>query len=65
MDQQVPQLMGVSKAILENGSRTAKTALQDVLRVVVVFCHQEESNWPLGDMAKLKKKFDDLFGATR
>lgn len=46
---EVPALMGVSKAILEN----------------VVFVHQEESNWPLGDSAGLKKKFDDIFSATK
>ncbi|CEM06880.1 unnamed protein product [Vitrella brassicaformis CCMP3155] len=49
MDAQVPLVMGISKAILEN----------------VIFCHQEDSDWPLQDMGKLKKKFDDLFGATR
>ena len=31
----------------------------------VIFCHQEDSCWPLGDMASLKKKFDSLFDATR
>lgn len=41
--------MGVSKPILEN----------------VIFCHQEDSNWPLGDPATLKKKFDEIFAATR
>eukprot|EP01068_Selenidium_serpulae_P000935 Selendium_serpulae@DN11658_c0_g1_i1.p1 len=49
MDIQVPNLMGVRKAILEN----------------VVFCHQEDSNWPLQDMKQLKKRFDDLFGSAR
>ena len=46
---EVPIMMGVSKAILEN----------------VVFVHQEESNWPLGEGAILKKKFDDIFSATK
>ena len=45
----VPDMMGVSKAILEN----------------VVFVHQEESNWPLGEAATLKKKFDEIFSATK
>eukprot|EP00915_Cephaloidophora_sp_WS-2016_P009768 GHVH01014053.1.p1 GENE.GHVH01014053.1~~GHVH01014053.1.p1 ORF type:complete len:889 (-),score=189.85 GHVH01014053.1:594-3260(-) len=49
IDDQIPGLIGIPKAILEN----------------VVFVHQEESFWPLGDVAKLKKKFDDLFGATQ
>lgn len=45
----VPQLMGVSHAILEN----------------VVFCHQEDSNWCLGDDATLKRKFDEIFASAR
>ena len=49
MDEEVPLLLGVSKAILEN----------------VIFCHQEESNWPLSEPAALKKKFDDIFEATK
>jgi len=49
LDKQVPFLMGVSKAIMEN----------------VIFCHQEESSWPLGDPASLKKKFDDIFESSR
>ncbi|WVQ73482.1 hypothetical protein IAR50_003054 [Cryptococcus sp. DSM 104548] len=49
MDEEVPYLMGVSKSILEN----------------VIFCHQEESNWPLSEPAALKKKFDDIFEATK
>ena len=31
----------------------------------VVFVHQEESNWPLSDVQTLKKKFDDIFAATK
>lgn len=49
MDKEIPELMGVSKPILEN----------------VIFCHQEDSNWPLSDSSTLKKKFDDIFAATR
>jgi len=49
MDRIVPTLMGVSKAILEN----------------VIFVHQEESNWPLEEGAVLKKKFDEIFSATK
>jgi len=49
MEKLVPQLMGVSKAVLEN----------------VIFCHQEDSNWPLSDSKTLKQKFDDIFSATR
>ncbi|KAJ3521830.1 hypothetical protein NMY22_g12151 [Coprinellus aureogranulatus] len=49
MDAEIPQLLGVSKAVLEN----------------VIFCHQEDSYWPLAEPSTLKKKFDDIFEATR
>lgn len=49
MDIEIPQLLGVSKAVLEN----------------VIFCHQEDSYWPLAEASTLKKKFDDIFEATR
>lgn len=49
MDREVPALMGVSKAILEN----------------VIFVHQDEANWPLAEGSVLKKKFDDIFSATK
>lgn len=45
----VPDLIGVTSAVLEN----------------VIFCHQEESDWPLQDGATVKKKFDDIFDSTR
>ncbi|KAH9049850.1 hypothetical protein EDB84DRAFT_1555814 [Lactarius hengduanensis] len=49
MDIEIPHLLGVSKAVLEN----------------VIFCHQEDSYWPLSEASVLKKKFDDIFEATR
>jgi len=49
INQQIPLTMGVSKAILEN----------------VVFVHQEDSNWPLSEGANVKKRFDDIFAATK
>ncbi|KAK4056438.1 DNA repair protein rad50 [Microbotryomycetes sp. JL221] len=49
LDEEVAYQLGVSKAILEN----------------VIFCHQEESNWPLSDSSALKKKFDDIFESTK
>ena len=49
LDKQIPQLLGVSRAILEH----------------VVFCHQEESSWPLMEGAVLKKRFDDIFDSTK
>nr|QIC49984.1 DNA repair protein RAD50 [Actinia equina] len=42
-------MLGVSKAVLEN----------------VIFCHQEDSNWPLSEGKALKQKFDEIFAATR
>jgi hypothetical protein len=39
-------------------------ALQAVLENVI-FVHQDESNWPLGDGQTLKRKFDDIFSATK
>ncbi|CAO1622307.1 unnamed protein product [Sympodiomycopsis kandeliae] len=49
LDEEMPRLLGVSRAVLDN----------------VIFCHQEDSNWPLSDASTLKKKFDDIFDATR
>lgn len=49
LDRQLPLLLGVSGAILEH----------------VVFCHQEDSSWPLQEGAVLKKRFDDIFDSTR
>ena len=31
----------------------------------VIFVHQDESNWPLAEGQVLKKKFDDIFAATK
>ncbi|KAF2858079.1 P-loop containing nucleoside triphosphate hydrolase protein [Piedraia hortae CBS 480.64] len=45
----MPQYLGVSKAILEN----------------VIFCHQDESLWPLSAPADLKKRFDEIFEAMK
>lgn len=41
--------LGVSQAVLQH----------------VIFCHQEESTWPLGDASTVKKIFDNIFEATR
>lgn len=49
MDLQVPLSLGVSPAILE----------------YVIFCHQEESTWPLSEPAALKKRFDEIFEALK
>jgi DNA repair protein RAD50 len=49
MDAEMPNLLGVSKAVLDN----------------VIFCHQEESYWPLSEASVLKKKFDEIFEASK
>ncbi|KAJ4357220.1 DNA repair protein rad50 [Didymosphaeria variabile] len=49
LDQIVPQFLGVSKSVLEN----------------VIFCHQEDSLWPMSEPAALKKKFDSIFEADK
>ena len=49
IDSQLPILLGLSKPVLEH----------------VVFCHQEESSWPLQQSSDVKKKFDDIFDSTR
>lgn len=49
LDRHIPEMLGVSKTILES----------------VIFCHQEESNWPLLEGAELKKRFDGIFESAR
>jgi len=41
--------LGVSKAILN----------------YVIFCHQEDSNWPLEEGSKVKDKFDEIFNSAK
>ncbi|KLU84030.1 DNA repair protein RAD50 [Magnaporthiopsis poae ATCC 64411] len=49
LDRMIPDKMGVPAAILES----------------VIFCHQEDSLWPLSEPSVLKKKFDELFEAVK
>ncbi|XP_019497706.1 PREDICTED: DNA repair protein RAD50 [Hipposideros armiger] len=49
IDREMISSLGVSKSVLNN----------------VIFCHQEDSNWPLSEGKALKQKFDDIFSATR
>ncbi|XP_063303490.1 DNA repair protein RAD50 [Pelobates fuscus] len=49
VDKEMITALGVSRAVLNN----------------VIFCHQEESNWPLSEGRLLKIKFDEIFSATR
>jgi DNA repair exonuclease SbcCD ATPase subunit len=49
LDRAMPEMLGVPKPVLEH----------------VVFCHQEDSNWPLQEGAKLKERFDQIFESAR
>ncbi|XP_051734464.1 DNA repair protein RAD50-like [Ctenopharyngodon idella] len=49
IDREMIASLGVSKAVINH----------------VIFCHQEESNWPLSEGKALKQKFDEIFSATR
>lgn len=49
LDQIMPQYLGVSKAVLES----------------VIFCHQDDSLWPMSEPASLKKRFDEIFEALK
>ena len=31
----------------------------------VIFCHQEDSNWPLDEGSKVKEKFDEIFNSVK
>lgn len=78
IDRIVPSLMGVSKvsslsvmlinsaseAVIDGDVSQSPVDLQAILENVI-FVHQEDSNWPLSDGQTLKKKFDDIFAATK
>lgn len=49
IDAEIPRLLGVSPAILDS----------------VIFCHQDESLWPMSEPSALKKKFDEIFDAQK
>ncbi|GFE55053.1 DNA repair rad50 [Babesia ovis] len=49
LDNSLPSIMGLSKALIDS----------------VIFCHQDESNWALDDVAKVKAKFDHLLETSR
>ena len=49
LDTMLPQYLGVSKAILDS----------------VIFCHQDESLWPMSEPSVLKKRFDEIFEALK
>ncbi|KAI9682904.1 MAG: DNA repair protein rad50 [Trizodia sp. TS-e1964] len=49
LDQVMPLYLGTSKAVLDS----------------VIFCHQDESLWPMSEPSVLKKKFDEIFEAMK
>ncbi|AEO69999.1 5319de15-279a-4687-80ed-b8adb852913a [Thermothielavioides terrestris] len=49
LDKLVPEKLGVSPAVLD----------------AVIFCHQDESLWPMSEPAALKKRFDEIFEAMQ
>lgn len=49
LDTILPQYLGVSKAVLDS----------------VIFCHQDESLWPMSEPSALKKRFDEIFEALK
>lgn len=49
LDHILPQYLGVSEAVLDS----------------VIFCHQDESLWPMSEPGVLKKKFDEIFEAMK
>ncbi|KAL2260404.1 hypothetical protein VTK26DRAFT_5596 [Humicola hyalothermophila] len=49
LDMLVPEKLGVSPAVLE----------------AVIFCHQDESLWPMSEPSALKKRFDEIFEAMK
>ncbi|XP_037544196.1 DNA repair protein RAD50 [Nematolebias whitei] len=49
VDMEMISALGVSKPVLNH----------------VIFCHQEDSNWPLSEGKALKEKFDSIFAATK
>merc|ERR1711974_428381 len=49
INSEMARLMGVTEPLLN----------------LVIFCHQEDSNWPLDESSKVKEKFDAIFAATR
>ena len=49
IDATVPMLLGVSPAVLEN----------------VIFVHQEDSNWPLGESKTVKARFEAIFESAK
>jgi len=49
-------------------TRTSQNKGVSILQAIlesVIFVHQEDSNWPLSEPTVLKKRFDEIFSATK
>ncbi|KAK0093742.1 hypothetical protein PV326_012764 [Microctonus aethiopoides] len=49
VNKEIKEILGLSTAILNN----------------VIFCHQDDANWPLEESRKLKERLDEIFDTTR
>ena len=49
LDNDMPKYLGTTRAVLD----------------YVIFCHQEDSLWPLAEPSIVKKRFDEIFEATK
>ena len=49
IDKMVPELLGVNSSMLQN----------------VIFCHQDDGNWPLGASSDVKHRLDAIFDSTK
>ncbi|KAH9411158.1 AAA domain-containign protein [Ordospora pajunii] len=49
IDAEMPVHLGVPSSVLEN----------------IIFCHQEESTWPLSEPVVVKKKLDEIFASSK
>lgn len=73
------KILDCSLVVVNNGERTTTSTRQAQLNEViparlgvspaildaVIFCHQDESLWPLSEPSVLKKRFDEIFEALK
>ena len=54
-----------SKCADINAEMIRVMGVTDPILNYVIFCHQEDSNWPLDESSKVKQKFDEIFAAAK
>lgn len=54
-----------SKCLDINNEMARLMGVTEPLLNLVIFCHQEDSNWPLDESSKVKEKFDAIFAAQK